>query len=77
MLSNRFFQVFLGNQSSRLRRLNNGLPQCSISHDIIQPIHVGPTGYVSNKVDVKLNNTMRLITDPTSMAASAEQHRAT
>jgi hypothetical protein len=26
ILSNRFFQVFLGNQSSRWRRLNNGLP---------------------------------------------------
>jgi hypothetical protein len=30
MLSNRFFQVFLGNQSSIWRRLNNGLPQGSI-----------------------------------------------
>jgi hypothetical protein len=29
MLSNRFFQVFLGNQSSRWRRLNNGLTQGS------------------------------------------------
>jgi uncharacterized protein YerC len=26
MLSNRYFQVFLGDQSSRWRRLNNGLP---------------------------------------------------
>jgi hypothetical protein len=26
MLSNRFFQVFLGSQSSRWRRLNNGFP---------------------------------------------------
>jgi hypothetical protein len=30
MLSNRFFQVFLGNKSSRCRRLNNGLPQGSV-----------------------------------------------
>jgi hypothetical protein len=27
MLSNHYFQVFLGDQSSRCRRLNNGLPQ--------------------------------------------------
>jgi hypothetical protein len=27
MLSNHYFQVFLGDQSSRWRRLNNGLPQ--------------------------------------------------
>jgi hypothetical protein len=30
MLSNRYFQVFIGDQSSRWRRLNNGLPQGSI-----------------------------------------------
>jgi hypothetical protein len=30
MLSNRFFQVFLGDKSSRWRRLNNGLPQGSV-----------------------------------------------
>jgi hypothetical protein len=30
MLSNRYFQVFLGDQSSRWRRLNNGLPQGSV-----------------------------------------------
>jgi hypothetical protein len=27
MLSNRFFQVYLGDKSSRWRKLNNGLPQ--------------------------------------------------
>jgi hypothetical protein len=30
MLLNRFFQVFLGDKSSRWRRLNNGLPQGSV-----------------------------------------------
>jgi hypothetical protein len=30
MLSNRFFQVFLGDKSSRWRRLNNGIPQGSV-----------------------------------------------
>jgi hypothetical protein len=30
MLSNRYFQVFLGDKSSRWRRLNNGLPQGSV-----------------------------------------------
>jgi hypothetical protein len=35
MLSNRFFQVFLGNQSSRRHRLNNGLPQGSVSAPIL------------------------------------------
>jgi Reverse transcriptase (RNA-dependent DNA polymerase) len=30
MLSNRFFQVFLGDKTSRLRRLNSGLPQGSV-----------------------------------------------
>jgi hypothetical protein len=29
MMSNRYFQVILGDQSSRWRRLNNGLPQRS------------------------------------------------
>jgi hypothetical protein len=35
MLSNRYFQVFLGNQSSRWRRLNNGLPQGSVLAKIL------------------------------------------
>jgi hypothetical protein len=35
MLSNRFFQVFLGDQSSRWRRLNNGLPQVSVLAPIL------------------------------------------
>jgi hypothetical protein len=34
-LSNRFFQVFLGDQSSRWRRLNNGLPQVSVLAPIL------------------------------------------
>jgi hypothetical protein len=35
MLSNRFFQVFFGNQSSRWCRLNNGLPQSSVLAPIL------------------------------------------
>jgi hypothetical protein len=35
MLSNRYFQVFLGDQSSRWRRLNNGLPQGSVLAPIL------------------------------------------
>jgi hypothetical protein len=30
MLSNRYFQVFIGDQSSRWRHLNNGLPQGNV-----------------------------------------------
>jgi hypothetical protein len=35
MLSNRNFQVFLGDKSSRWRRLNNGLPQGSVLGPIL------------------------------------------
>jgi Reverse transcriptase (RNA-dependent DNA polymerase)/Endonuclease-reverse transcriptase len=35
MLSNRYFQVFLGDKSSRWRRLNNGLPQGSVLAPIL------------------------------------------
>jgi hypothetical protein len=35
MLSNRFIQVFLGNQSSKWRPLNNGLPQGSVLASIL------------------------------------------
>jgi hypothetical protein len=35
MLSNRYFQVFLGDKSSRWRRLNNGLPQDSVLAPIL------------------------------------------
>jgi hypothetical protein len=35
MLSNRYFQVFLDDQSSRWRRLNNGLPQGSVLAPIL------------------------------------------
>jgi hypothetical protein len=35
MLSNRYFQVFLGDQSSIWRRLNNGLPQGSVLAPIL------------------------------------------
>jgi hypothetical protein len=42
MLSNRYFQVFLGDKSSRWRRLNNGLPQGSVLAPILfnQSVHV-------------------------------------
>jgi Reverse transcriptase (RNA-dependent DNA polymerase) len=35
LLSNRFFQVFFGDQSSRWHRLNNGLPQGSVLAPIL------------------------------------------
>jgi hypothetical protein len=35
ILSNRYFQVFLGDQSSRWRRLNTGLPQGSVLAPIL------------------------------------------
>jgi Reverse transcriptase (RNA-dependent DNA polymerase) len=35
MLSNRYFQVFVGDKSSRWRRLNNGLPQGSVLAPIL------------------------------------------
>jgi hypothetical protein len=35
MLSHRFLQVFLGNQCSKWRRLNNGLPQGSVLAPIL------------------------------------------
>jgi hypothetical protein len=35
MLSNRYFQVFLGDKSSRWRRLNNDLPQSSVLAPIL------------------------------------------
>jgi hypothetical protein len=35
MLSNRFFQVFLGNQSSIWCRFNNGIPQGSVLAPIL------------------------------------------
>jgi hypothetical protein len=35
MLSNLYFQVFYGDQSSRWRRLNNGLPQGSVLAPIL------------------------------------------
>jgi hypothetical protein len=43
MLSNRFFQVFLRNQSSRWRRSTNNISQGSVLAPIIQPIYVEPT----------------------------------
>jgi hypothetical protein len=40
MLSNHYFQVFLGNQSSRWRQLKDGLPQGSILAPILSNLYM-------------------------------------
>jgi hypothetical protein len=40
MLSNRYLQVFLGDQSSKWRRLNNGLPQGTVLAPILFNVYM-------------------------------------
>jgi hypothetical protein len=50
MLSNRYFQVFLGDQSSRLRRLNNRLPQGSVLAPILFNLYISDLPPTAAKV---------------------------
>jgi hypothetical protein len=50
MLSNRYFQVFLGDQSSRWRSLNNGLPQGSVLAPLLFNLHMSDLPSTAAKV---------------------------
>jgi hypothetical protein len=50
MLSNRYFQVFLGDQSSRWRRLNNGLSQGSVLAPILFNLYMSTLPPTAAKV---------------------------
>jgi hypothetical protein len=50
MLSNRYFQVFLGDQSSRWRRLNNRLPQESVLAQILFNLYMSDLPSTAAKV---------------------------
>jgi hypothetical protein len=50
MLSNRFFQVFFGDQSSRWRRLNNGYPQGSVLAPIFFNLYMSDLPSTAAKV---------------------------
>jgi hypothetical protein len=50
MLSNRYFQVFLGDRSSRWRRLNNGLPQGSVLAPILFNLYMSDFPSTAAKV---------------------------
>jgi hypothetical protein len=96
MLLNRFFQVFLGNQSNRWCRLNNGSPLDNVLAPILFNLYMSDSDLPSSSLnlflyaaDIALTHRARKIEKrfvldhshsqiyPTSMAASAEQHRAT
>jgi hypothetical protein len=50
MLSNRYFKVFLGDQSSRWRRLNTGLPQGSVLAPILFNLYMSDLPSTAAKV---------------------------
>jgi hypothetical protein len=50
MLSNRYFQVFLGDQSNRWRCLNNGLPQASVLAPMLFNLYVSDLPSTAAKV---------------------------
>jgi hypothetical protein len=50
MLSNRYFQVFLGDQRSRWRRLHNGLPQGSVLATILFNLYMSDLPPTAAKV---------------------------
>jgi hypothetical protein len=50
MLSNRYFQVFLGDQSTRWRRLNNRLPQGSVLAPILFNLYMSDLPSTAAKV---------------------------
>jgi hypothetical protein len=49
MLVNRYFQVFLGDKSSRLGRLNNGLPQGSVLAPILLNLYMSDIPLITFK----------------------------
>jgi hypothetical protein len=50
MLTNRYFPVFLGDQSSRWRRLNNGLSQGSVLAPKLFNLYMSDLPYTAAKV---------------------------